>query len=31
VTFDAGLDHRDPSLRAAAEQALADLRMSVGL
>lgn len=31
VTFDPGLDHRDPELRAGADEALAELRASLGL
>ncbi|HQR79232.1 MAG TPA: hypothetical protein PLT68_03315 [Actinomycetota bacterium] len=31
VTFDSGLDHRDPQLRAEADRALAELRSSLGL
>lgn len=31
VTFDAGIDPNDPEVRAAAEQALAELRASIGL
>lgn len=31
VTFDAGLDHRDPDLRQAADEALRDLRTTLGL
>jgi hypothetical protein len=31
VTFDAGLDANDPQIRDAAEQALAELRASIGL
>lgn len=31
VTFDSGLDHRDPQLRAAADQALSELRTTMGL
>lgn len=31
VTFDAGLDSKDPELRAAADDALRDLRTTMGL
>lgn len=31
VTFDAGLDHHDPELRAQADAALQDLRRTMGL
>ncbi|MBK9740539.1 MAG: hypothetical protein IPO93_13745 [Actinobacteria bacterium] len=31
VVFDAGLDPRDPTLRAAADEALAQLRDSLGI
>jgi hypothetical protein len=31
VTFDAGVDANDPAVRAAADDALAELRASLGL
>jgi hypothetical protein len=31
VTFDAGLDPRDPVLRAEADEALAELRATLGV